>query len=73
MKSRFSRWASVASVVLICTTFLGANSTMTPTSEQGNSAWKSLVNAYFDTVYLPFNPTEGTSAGLHQYLSLIHI
>ena len=67
MKSRFSRWASVASVVLISTTFLGANSTMTPTSEQGNSAWTSLVDAYFDTVYLPFNPTEGTSAGLHQY------
>jgi uncharacterized protein (DUF885 family) len=67
MKSRFSRWASVASVVLICTTFLGANSTMTPISEQGNSAWTSLVNAYFDSVYLPFNPTEGTSAGLHQY------
>jgi uncharacterized protein (DUF885 family) len=67
MKSCFSRWASVASVVLISTTFLGANSTMTPTTEQGNSAWTSLVNAYFDSVYLPFNPTEGTSAGLHQY------
>jgi uncharacterized protein (DUF885 family) len=40
---------------------------MTPTTEQGNSAWTSLVNAYFDSVYLPFNPTEGTSAGLHQY------
>jgi uncharacterized protein (DUF885 family) len=40
---------------------------MTPISEQGNSAWTSLVNAYFDSVYLPFNPTEGTSAGLHQY------
>lgn len=67
MKSCFSRWLSIASVILISTTFLGANSTMTPTSEPGNSAWTSLVNAYFDTVYLPFNPTEGTSAGLHQY------
>jgi uncharacterized protein (DUF885 family) len=67
MKFRFSRWLSAACVVLISTTFLGANSTMTPTSEPGNSAWTSLVNAYFDTVYLPFNPTEGTSAGLHQY------
>ena len=40
---------------------------MTPASEQANSAWTRLVNAYFDTVYLPFNPTDGTSAGLHQY------
>lgn len=67
MKSRFSRWLFAASVVLIGTTFLGANSTMTPTSPHENSAWTHLVDAYFDTVYLPFNPTEGTSAGLHQY------
>ncbi|HUZ03830.1 MAG TPA: DUF885 family protein, partial [Acidobacteriaceae bacterium] len=67
MKFCTSRWLSVASVVLISATFLGANSTMTPTNEPGNSAWTSLVNAYFDTVYLPFNPTDGTSAGLHQY------
>ena len=67
MKFCSSRWLSAAGVVLISTTFLGANSTMTPTSEQRNSAWTQLVNAYFDTVYLPFNPTDGTSAGLHQY------
>ena len=67
MKFRISGWLSIASVVLISTTFLGANSTMTPTSHQQNSEWKQLVDAYFDTVYLPFNPTEGTSAGLHQY------
>jgi uncharacterized protein (DUF885 family) len=67
MKSRFFRWTSVASAVLISTTLLGANSTMTPTSEPGNTAWTSLVDAYFDSVYLPFNPTNGTSAGLHQY------
>jgi uncharacterized protein (DUF885 family) len=34
---------------------------------QHTSAWYALVDAYFDTVYLPFNPTAGTSAGLHQY------
>lgn len=66
MKFRFSRWLATAGMVLISTTFLRANS-MTPTTEPGNSAWKNLVNAYFDTVYLPFNPTAGTSAGLHQY------
>ncbi|MFZ0516259.1 MAG: DUF885 domain-containing protein [Acidobacteriaceae bacterium] len=67
MKFRSSCWLSVACVVLVSTSFLGANSTMTLASEQANSAWTSLVNAYFDTVYLPFNPTDGTSAGLHQY------
>ncbi|MGC1871251.1 MAG: DUF885 domain-containing protein [Acidobacteriaceae bacterium] len=67
MKSRSSRWLSAAGAVLISTIFLGANSAMTRTSEQGNPAWTQLVNAYFDSVYLPFNPTDGTSAGLHQY------
>ena len=67
MKFRISGWLAISGVVLIGTTFLGANSTMTPTSHQQNSEWKQLVDAYFDTVYLPFNPTEGTSAGLHQY------
>ena len=31
------------------------------------AAWNHLVDTYFDMVYLPFNPTAGTSAGLHQY------
>ncbi|MGC9291559.1 MAG: DUF885 domain-containing protein [Acidobacteriaceae bacterium] len=34
---------------------------------QHTAAWNALVDAYFDTVYLPYNPTAGTSAGLHQY------
>jgi hypothetical protein len=40
---------------------------MTPTTGPGNSEWAQVVKAYFDTVYLPFNPTDGTSAGLHEY------
>ncbi|HZC43879.1 MAG TPA: DUF885 domain-containing protein, partial [Acidobacteriaceae bacterium] len=67
MNVRTSRWLSTVGVLLISTTLLGAHSTMAATNEPGNSAWTSLVNAYFDTVYLPFNPTAGTSAGLHQY------
>lgn len=67
MNFRLPRWLSAAGVVLISTTFSGANTTMTPTSEQGKYTWTSLVNSYFDSVYLPFNPTAGTSAGLHQY------
>jgi uncharacterized protein (DUF885 family) len=67
MKFNSSRWLSAAGVVLISTTLMGATSAMTPTSEPGTSAWTQLVDAYFDTVYLPFNPTDGTSAGVHQY------
>jgi uncharacterized protein (DUF885 family) len=67
MKVLCYRWAWMAGIVLISTMFPGANTAMTSTSEPGNSAWTSLVNAYFDTVYLPFNPTAGTAAGLHQY------
>ncbi|MHB1937511.1 MAG: DUF885 domain-containing protein [Acidobacteriaceae bacterium] len=67
MKFRFIGWLTAASVALFCTTFPGANSAMTPTNAQRNSEWMHLVDAYFDTMYLPFNPTQGTSAGLHQY------
>ena len=67
MKFRSARWLSAVGIVLVSTTFLGANSAMTPTTGPGNSEWAQVVNAYFDTVYLPFNPTDGTSAGLHEY------
>jgi uncharacterized protein (DUF885 family) len=67
MKFRFRCWLTAAGIVLVSTTFLGANSTMTPTNPRHNAEWMRLVDGYFDTVYLPFNPTEGTSAGLHQY------
>ncbi len=67
MKFRSARWLSAVGIVLVSTTFLGANSAMTPTTGPGNSEWAQVVKAYFDTVYLPFNPTDGTSAGLHEY------
>ncbi|MHB1674681.1 MAG: DUF885 domain-containing protein [Acidobacteriaceae bacterium] len=67
MKLRLPQWLAAASVIFVSTTFPGANSAMTPTNAQHNSKWMHLVDAYFDTVYLPFNPTQGTSAGLHQY------
>lgn len=67
MKFRFPCWLTAASLLFVSTIFLGANSTMTPTNPRHNAEWMRLVDGYFDTVYLPFNPTEGTSAGLHQY------
>jgi hypothetical protein len=46
---------------------VGAKKPMTQTSPQQTAAWHQLVDAYFDKVYLVYNPTAGTSAGLHQY------
>ncbi len=40
---------------------------MTAATSTPSAAWERLVDQYFDTVYLPFNPTAGTSAGLHAY------
>lgn len=67
MKFYFSRWLTVASIVFASTTLMNAQSKMTPANPRNNPAWTHLVDAYFDQVYLPFNPTDGTSAGLHQY------
>ena len=46
---------------------IDAKKSMTQPSQQQNAAWHKLVDAYFDKVYLVYNPTAGTSAGLHQY------
>ncbi|HTF71114.1 MAG TPA: DUF885 domain-containing protein [Edaphobacter sp.] len=32
-----------------------------------NAAWNKLADQYFDTVYFPYQPTNGTLAGFHQY------
>jgi uncharacterized protein (DUF885 family) len=44
-----------------------AQTPMSQTNQNQTAAWHTLVDAYFDQVYLPYNPTAGTSAGLHQY------
>src|SRR2546423_1557137 len=33
----------------------------------GDTAFRKLVDRYFDEVYFKFNPTQGTAAGFHQY------
>lgn len=41
-----------------------------PTSHaaaNSNAAWNQLADQYFDTVYFPYQPTNGTLAGFHQY------
>jgi uncharacterized protein (DUF885 family) len=37
------------------------------TGMAAESAWNALVDEYFDQAYFKFQPTAGTSAGLHQY------
>jgi uncharacterized protein (DUF885 family) len=32
-----------------------------------STAWNKLADQYFDTVYFPYQPTNGTLAGFHQY------
>ncbi|HYL46893.1 MAG TPA: hypothetical protein VEU52_07685, partial [Candidatus Limnocylindrales bacterium] len=36
-------------------------------TKAAESAWNALVDEYFDQAYFKFQPTAGTSAGLHQY------
>ena len=36
-------------------------------ADKGNDAWNSLADQYFESVYFPYQPTNGTLAGFHQY------
>ena len=36
-------------------------------AQSGEAAWRKLADQYFDTVYFPYQPTQGTLAGFHQY------
>jgi uncharacterized protein (DUF885 family) len=40
---------------------------LTAAAAPGARTWDALVDEYFDEGYFKFNPTQGTSAGLHQY------
>jgi uncharacterized protein (DUF885 family) len=36
-------------------------------AKAAESAWNALIDEYFDQAYFKFQPTAGTSAGLHEY------
>jgi uncharacterized protein (DUF885 family) len=36
-------------------------------AQTGDTAWNKLADQYFDTVYFPYQPTQGTLAGFHPY------
>ena len=42
-----------------------------PRADDPQVAWNALADEYFDKIYFKFGPTAGTSAGLHQYDSLL--
>jgi len=61
-----SRIAHLAGAALLAT----GVSLSGPTSHaaaKSNTAWNELADQYFDTVYFPYQPTNGTLAGFHQY------
>jgi uncharacterized protein (DUF885 family) len=42
-------------------------STSAHSAQSGEAAWNKLADQYFDQVYFPYQPTQGTLAGFHQY------
>ena len=67
MKFRSARWLSAAGVVLISTTFLGANYHHDSDKRARKSAWTQLSMLTLITCTCPSISTDGTGAGLHQY------
>ncbi len=45
----------------------GGISTSAQAAPTGDAAWSKLADQYFDTAYFPYQPTNGTLAGFHQY------
>lgn len=45
----------------------GSLSTFARTAQAGDAAWNKLADRYFDEAYFPYQPTQGTLAGFHQY------
>jgi uncharacterized protein (DUF885 family) len=48
-----------------------ANRASATRADDPQAAWNALADEYFDNIYFKFGPTAGTSAGLHQYDSVL--
>ncbi len=59
----------LAGAIAFCATGIGRAGSVA--AKDPHAAWKALADAYFDDVYFKFSPTQGTSAGLHQYDRLL--
>jgi uncharacterized protein (DUF885 family) len=49
------------------TLLAGSISNSAHAAPTGDAAWNKLADQYFDTAYFPYQPTQGTLAGFHQY------
>jgi uncharacterized protein (DUF885 family) len=57
----------VVLIVMLPAGFMSARLTPGPAANEKHAAWDRLADEYFDQVYFKFSPSNGTSAGLHQY------
>ena len=58
--------ARLAGAALLATG-VSLSATISHAADSKNAEWNKLANQYFDTVYFPYQPTNGTLAGFHQY------
>ena len=59
-KSHFLRIAGIA-------LFAASLAVPAVAADSGDAAFRSLADQYFNQIYFPFQPTNGTLAGFHQY------
>ncbi len=62
-KSRLAHFAGAA----LLATGVSLSASISHAADKGNAAWNSLADQYFESVYFPYQPTNGTLAGFHQY------
>ena len=60
---RRQRFVHLAGTALLA----GSLSLSAQNAPSGGDAWNTLADQYFDTIYFPYQPTQGTLAGFHQY------
>jgi uncharacterized protein (DUF885 family) len=62
-KSHVVRFAGAA----LLATGVSLSGSISHAADSGNAAWNTLADQYFDSAYFPYQPTNGTLAGFHQY------
>jgi uncharacterized protein (DUF885 family) len=62
---------AVALAVVAIPKSMHARWTARAAANEKQAAWDKLADEYLEQIFFKFNPTEGTSAGLHQYDALL--
>lgn len=63
--------ATWRAITVLLGALLCVTSTISAASQPAGGAWDTLVDEYFDQAVYQFNPTQGTSAGFHQYDAML--